>query len=280
MTTVEFPEYVNSFIRRTKEFLSEFDMGLQLKEEDAEAEMRSYELSGSSFETTLLVHRTQSSFGYQVGEYRARILTAVPDKFSSFLKDKDAEINHLSTLGAMISNETGVEVVSQCLIQERDVNNLAGVAAASMAQSTQALIHTVSSLLNPEDSGSDEVYELSAWGDLDFERIHYDYAHLGTGSHRGKEWSIRLNMLHTLTLTAVQNNPSYGGGLLCLLWMPKSEFGEEGQELTIKELNDVEFLFGMAPLFGGWCDDKDRYVFTSFYPNYLKSLDGITVVVQ
>ena len=276
MTMVVFPEYVNAFIGLTTKFLSDFDMSLELKEENVEGQMRSYELVGSPFETTLFVHRTQRSFDYQVGEYRARMLTAAPDSICSFLKDKDAGLNHLATLGAMTSNETGVDVVAQCLILERDISNLAGVAAASMAQSTQALIHSVGSILNPEATDSDAIHELSAWGDLDFEQIQYDYAHLGTGNHSDKEWSIKLNMQHTLTLTAVQNNPFYGGGLLCLLWVPKSEFGEEGQELPIKMLNDVEHLFGEAPTFGGWCDDKDRYVFTSFYPNYLKNLDGIT----
>ena len=64
--------------------------------------------------------------------------------------------------------------------------------------------------------------------------------------------------------------------MLCLLWVPRSEFGEGEYILPIKNLNNVEHLFGEAPTFGGWCDDGDKYVFTSFFPNYLKQIVGLT----
>ncbi len=276
MAQVSFPKYVDGFIQMAEECLEHLGMTISLKDENVDVQLRSYELAGSQLKTTFIVHRTQRSFEHEIGEYRARVLTEIPNDLDGLLKDKDAVVNHLATLGAMISNDTGVEVCSQCLIEPYDTGNLAGLVAASMAQAAQSLIHSQMAVLYPENAEKNAVHEMSAWGDLDFEQIQYDYAHLGTGDHSGKEWSINLGNRHTFTLTAVQNNPFYGGGLLSLLWVPRSEFGNDDETLSIKRLNDIEHLFGEAPTFGGWCDDGDNYVFTSFFPNYLKNLTSIT----
>ncbi|MDB9704051.1 hypothetical protein OAA86_08165 [Rhodospirillales bacterium] len=276
MTEVTFPQYVEEFIQMIKESLSHFDMKLAFKEENAETKIRSYELVGSSFKTTLFVHRTQRSFDHEIAEYRARMWTEISPNIGDLLKGKDAVLNRFSTLGALVSNETSADVGAQCIIDEKHTATLAGIAAASMAQAGQSLIHSVGSKSFPDIVGENAVHEMSAWGDLDFEQIQYDYAHFGTATHSNKEWSIKLGFRHTLTLTAVQNNPFYGGGLLCLLWVPRSEFGEGDNILPIKNLNSVENLFGEAPTFGGWCDDGDKYVFTSFFPNYLKQMAGLT----
>ena len=50
---VVFPEYVNAFISLTTKFLSDFDMRLELEDENVEGQMRSYKLVGSPFETIL-----------------------------------------------------------------------------------------------------------------------------------------------------------------------------------------------------------------------------------
>jgi hypothetical protein len=276
MTKVSFPAYVDEFIQSTEGFLDHFSMKLELTEENTKGQIRSYKLVGSPLKTIFVVHRTQRSLDYEVGEYRTRMLTEAPAKLDELLKDNDAQLNHLATLGALISNESGVEVCAQCLIDPSDSGNLAGLCAASMAQGAQSLIQSQLAILYPKHAANNAVHEISAWGALDFEQIQYDYAHLGTASHSDKEWSIKLNIRHTLTLTAVQNNPFYGGGLLCLLWVPRSEFGNDDGPLPIKTLNDIEHLLGEAPTFGGWCDDGEMYVFTSFFPNYLKSLAGIT----
>jgi hypothetical protein len=276
MSQVLFPEFVNGFIQMTEECLEHFDMKISLGDENSDGQIRSYELIGAPFKTIFMVHRTQRSFDREDGEYRARIITEIPDQLSALLQGKDAQVNHLATLGAMISNDEGVDVCAQCLIDPYDTGNLAGLCAASMVQSAESLIHSQASILNPDHANKDAVHEMSAWGDLDFEQIQYDYAHLGTGRHNEKEWSIKLGVRDTLTLTAVQNNPFYGGGLLSLLWVPREEFDDRENVISIKMLNDVEHLFGEAPTFGGWCDDGDNYVFTSFFPNYLKNLNGIT----
>ena len=276
MTEVTFPQYVEEFIQMIKESLSYFNMKLAFKEENPETQIRSYELVGSSLKTTLFVHRTQRSFDHEVAEYRARMWTEISSDIGELLKGKDAVLNRFSTLGALVSNETSANVGAQCIIDEKHTATLADIAAASMAQAGQSLIHSVGSKLFPEIVGDDAVHEMCAWGDLDFEQFQYDYAHFGTATHSNKEWSIKLNMRHTLTLTAVQNNPFYGGGLLCLLWVPRSEFGEDDKIIPIQNLNNVENLFGEAPTFGGWCDSGDKYVFTSFFPNYMKQIVGLT----
>jgi hypothetical protein len=276
MTKFSYPTYVDGFIKMTEECLEHFDMKLELKEESEKGEIRSYELIGSSMKTIFIVHRTERSRDHDVGEYRARTVTETPAELDELLKDNDAKLNHLATLGALISNESGVEVCAQCLLDPYDTANLAGLCAASMAQGAQSLIQSQLSILYPEHASKNAVHEMSAWGDLDFGQIQYDYAHLGTANHSDKEWTINLGNHHTLTLTAVQNNPFYGGGLLCLLWVPPLRTGDDDSPIPIKTINDMEHLFGEAPTFGGWCDDGDRYVFTSFFQNYLKSMNAIT----
>jgi hypothetical protein len=275
VTVVKFPEYVDEFIQMTEACLDGFDIKLSLKDEDIKNHIRTYETIGSSLKTTFVVHRTERSFDQNVGEYRARMWSEIPAELEPLLKDKDAHLNRYATLGALISNEDGAEIRAQCLLNSNDSSYLAGLAAASIAQAGQSLIHSIGSVLSPENTSDNAVHELSAWGDLDFEQIQYDYAHFGTASHSDNEWSVNFNMRHKLTLTAMQDNPYYGGGLLSLLWVPRSEFGEE-EAIPIQTLNNMEHSFGEAPTFGGWCDSDDNYVFTSFLPNYLKDLVGIT----
>ena len=275
MTPEIFPPHVSEFIKNIGICLEQFDLHLSPMEEEPEVLFKSFSIVGSQLKTTLSIHRALQSHDQEVANYRAKVWAEVPDEYASLLNGKDAQFNRVATLGALVSGETGASICSQCLIDPKDPFNLAGVLSASIAQAGLSLIHSVGKVLNPEAIENDAVHELSAWGDLDIEQIQYDHGHFGSGSHTKNSWTTFLNLRHKLTLTAVQNNPYYGGGLLSLLHVPREEFGEKNT-LSIRNANNLEYTFGKAPTFGAWCDNDEHYVFTSFFPNYLKNLPGLS----
>ena len=275
MTKVSFPSYVDEFVKNVEICLEHFELKLAFLDENVASLSKSYEVEGAPLKTVLLVYCTSRSFGQKIAEYRATMISTPADELGQLLNGKDAQFNRFATLGAVVSTQFGAEIRSQCLIQQSDTHNLAGVISASIAQAGQSIIHSVGKALNPELSNDDAVNAMSAWGDLDYEKLHYDYAHFGIGARDDRSWNVKLNMRHSLTLAGVNNNPFFGGGLLSLFRVPRIEFGGD-DVLPIEELNFMEQNFGEAPSFGGWCDDHDDYVFTSFFPNYLKDLPGLT----
>jgi hypothetical protein len=116
---------------------------------------------------------------------------------------------------------------------------------------------------------------LSAWNDLDFEQLHYDYAHLGTSTIEHREIQIR-ELSGRLSLTAVDNNPFWGGGLLSLLRIKPGTMEFNKQRIPINHLNICDCLTSNAPTFGAWCKDDDKYIFVTFAPNFLKGLPRFT----
>ncbi len=80
----------------------------------------------------------------------------------------------------------------------------------------------------------------------------------------------------SLTLDAVHNNPDWGGGLLCLLRVPKASVVKEGEAVGAWVLNTWSNLVGETPAFGAWCTDGDDFVFVQFLPNFMRRLPGLT----
>jgi hypothetical protein len=117
---------------------------------------------------------------------------------------------------------------------------------------------------------------LSAWSDLDFEQIHYDYAHLGVGSLSSRRWVMRVHPHGVLSLDAVHNNPYWGGGLLCLSRVPQQLLGGEENKIDVNAMNLWDNLVSDTPTFGGWCRDGNDVVFTQFIPNLMKGLPDFT----
>ena len=274
MSTVRFPEYVEAFVERTNEFLGSFEAKLVLSEEREENSSRVYEMEAPSGVAQLLVHRTLRSRDSAVGEYRARTVTTLPDDLAAWFQGKENIANRYATLGLLITNKTGADVGSQCLIRPDSIETLAGTLAAAMVHAGPSIIQSIRQGVAGETSAPVET--LSAWSNLDFEQIHYDYAHLGTASLGQRKWSIRLNFRNLLTLAAVHDNPYWRGGLLSLLSVPGADLTIDGEMISIHSLNSWEYLVGEAPTFGGWCRDGNDFVFASFAPNFLKSLPDFT----
>jgi hypothetical protein len=113
---------------------------------------------------------------------------------------------------------------------------------------------------------------LSGWGDLDFEALRYDNAHLGIGRINQRSWSMLFLGGARLTMNGVHNNPYWGGGLLCLLQIPKLSLIEKDETIGSNELNVWANLVSDVPTFGAWCSDNDDFVFVQFLPNFVKEL--------
>jgi hypothetical protein len=284
MSGVIFPDYVERFIGLVGRGLAFFNCALEpcedpkatarnytpsdrLSDEDA----RLFSITGVAHPTFLLVHRTARSKGRPVGEYRARARTVLPAQVQEFVRGKIDTINRYATLGALVAYEDGIEVASQCLVDE--VETKAGVMAASLVHAAPSIMISLQKALTGE--GGDPVHAMSRWSDLDLEQIHYDYAHLGVGKLKRSEWSMAYGQ-RRLILAAVHNNPYWGGGLLATLWLPGEIFQRDGEPVNLNDLNALCFLVDDIPTFGAWCRDGDNVVFVTFAPNFLKELPDFT----
>ena len=107
------------------------------------------------------------------------------------------------------------------MIRQAVATSLAGVLAAAIVHARPSILVSIRRVFNQEPELTIET--LSAWGDLDLQ-IQYDYAHLGLGTHGKRRWSMNLHPHGWLSLDAIHNNPYWGGGLLCLSWLPKIRF--------------------------------------------------------
>jgi hypothetical protein len=175
MDDVRFPQYVESFIETTDKYLKFFNAKLERADEKPEA--RLYKIATGVDPVDLIVHRTERSFERSVGEYRARVSARLTAETVQFARGKEHLLNRCATLGALVTTENGGDVLCQCLIQADLQDTIAGILAA-------ALIHARPSIIEPARRAfghESPPPALSAWSDLDFEQLHYDYGHLGTG---------------------------------------------------------------------------------------------------
>jgi hypothetical protein len=172
----------------------------------------------------------------------------------------------------MLASESAV--LSQCLIPNRFAGTTAGLLAFAIAHGRRSLITANARMFDRQ--GDKTVEHLSAWTDLDFEEIQYDYAHLGIGTIHRRGLTMSFLGGSSLALNAVHNNPDWGGGLLCLLRVPKASVIKEGEAIGAWALNTWSNLVGQTPAFGAWCTDGDDFVFVQFLPNFVRRLPGLT----
>jgi len=197
-----------------------------------------------------------------------------PEQVGSKMAGLEDIANQFASMGALTTYEGGAGVLSQCLIEQATSDTTAGIMAAALVHAAPSIVQGMSraggAML------SETVRDLSAWSDLDFEQIQYDYAHLGIGKIARRGWSQTYLGGGTLTLDAVDSNPYWGGGLLILL-QPRAEyFKTDEPAISTNELNVVAQLADDVPAFGAWCKRDDEFWFVSFAPNFLKALPGFT----
>jgi hypothetical protein len=273
MNRSSLPGDVESFVEATKRFLAGFDVELSEIAGDmsAAAQGRAYRLLGQEWETTLFIRHTREAVGDEAGQYRARAVTELPSEVAAMLAGKEAEANIFATLGALTIREGAARVVCHSLVRETTWKTTAGIMAAAM-------VHSAPSLLRPSAGIRDQgpIADLSEWTDLDFEQLHYDYAHLGVGSIEGRGISQSILPLGSLALEALDDHPYWGGGLLARLRPDPSLFRIEGKAISANELNLVADRSDDAPMFGAWCKRDGDFWFVCFAPNLLKQLDDFT----
>ena len=168
-------------------------------------------------------------------------------------------------------------MLSQCLIRPNAITTVAGVLAAAIVHARPSIMESIRSELNREPRPNVET--LSAWGDIEFEQIHYDYAHLGLGTQNKRRLTMNLHPHGAVSLDAVHNNPYWGGGLLCLSWLPEKLLRADDSPVDVNAMNICENLIAESPTFGGWCRDEDNIVFAQFLPNITKGLPAVTDLV-
>jgi hypothetical protein len=245
-------------------------MSLKLRDEIAGNQSRIYDVEAPDGPVEIWFHRTARSVSGPNPEYRARVIAKTTPEFAEFARDKEDLVNRLATLAAMLASENAV--LSQCLIPNRFAGTTAGLLAFAIGR--RSLITANARMF---DHQKDQTVErLSAWTDLDFEEMQYDYAHLGIGTIHRRGWTMDFLGGSSLVLNAVHNNPDWGGGLLCLLRVPKASVVKEGEAIGAWALNTWSNLVGETPALGAWCTDGDDFVFVQFLPNFVRPLPGLT----
>ena len=272
MPKVAFAPFAEEFIESVRTFLSKFGLSLELGQEIAANQSRIYNVEMPNGLVEVIFHRTARSMTESAPEYRARVIAKTPPEFTDFARDKEDLVNRVATLGAMLASESAV--LSQCLIPDRFAETTAGLLAVAIAHGRRSLIAATVRALGGQDGKIVEV--LSAWTALDFEEIHYDHAHLGIGTIGRRGWTMNFLGGSSLTLDAVHNNPDWGGGLLCLLRVPKASVVKEGEAIGVRALNTWSNIVGETPAFGAWCTEGDDFVFVQFLPNFVRRLPGLT----
>jgi hypothetical protein len=274
MADVVFPTYVEAFIEETRRYLESFDAQLELVTENSANQTRLYQIPNNDEPVKLIVHRTERSMEHPVGEFRCRVHADLKPELAAFMRGKENIANRYATLGALITDGDRAYVLSQCLIQPAVITTVAGVLAAAIIHARPSILVSIRRAMNQEPAPTIE--RLSAWGDLDFEQLQYDYAHLGIGTHSKRSWTMNLLPHGAISLDAVHNNPYWGGGLLCLSWIPESVLRVGDSPVDVTAMNKWENLIADVPTFGGWCSDEDKIVFAQFLPNFLKGLPNFT----
>ena len=268
------PDYVEKFVETLKGFLASFGVELLdcTDEQRTAPQTRVYEFSQQEGRTSLVVHRTLRSLDKEVGEYRARVATELPRELGLASVRAEGAINKFASLGAFTTHHEGANVLCQSLIQETSSQTTAGIMAAAMVHAAPSILQGIQAVLGPQ--APDPLHALSAWSDVDFEQIHYDYAHLAVGTIMRRGWLQSLMDGGELALEAVDDNPYWGGGLFIKLRPGPDFFRGNDHQISINELNLATWLADDAPMFGAWCEHEDSVWFISFAPNFLKDLPG------
>ena len=263
------PSIVQAFESELTQFISE--QGGQIRSSEPISGSTpgwSYEVAGPGGMANLIVHQTQRSLASDIPEYRVRLGVSVTGEAASLLRGRGNWTNRFASLGAVVDAGEGVEVFSQATLNWPDLTMLSALLALASVHGAGSIEHSVR---NSMTGAVPNLTSLSRWGDIDFERIHYLNAHYGAARRGQRSWRVVCMQGATIELTAVDNNPYWRGGLLVLISIPKARLGINGVA-PIEGINFCDWFYGIAPMFGGWCDDGDNLVFVSFFPNSAKNL--------
>ena len=277
MTDFPFPPEVQGFVDLVGYYLEDFKTNLKLEQVNPKTEAKEFSVELDNRKIRVIIHRTKRSFDEGVPEYRARMIDELPEDAARAHRGVEFVSNRFATVAALISWDSSVSVCSQLLIPFSNQTASAGLFAAAVCIGSPSIL--VGSQRAFQGASPPQVEMLSAWGDIDFEILHYDTAHLGEVTRGKRAWSRRYLHGTSLSLRPLHNNPAYGGGLLCLFRAPKKIFSSGESVLDLNELNQIAFNMDHVPFLGGWSIDGDDFVFTQFFPNFLKGLPNLSEMI-
>ena len=274
MGNVVFPEHVERFIETTNRYLGTFPVKLEEVSQNPKNEARLYRITGKGDPIDLLVHRTSRSSEQPVGEYRVRVNAVIRPEIADAVRGFADSANVYATLGALVSSKVDDSVTCQCLIQPGSQDTVAGVLAAAAAHARASIVAAVRRALGHEQPRA--VEHPSAWTDLDFEQLQYDYPDLAIRKVSTRNWMVPLLPYGMLTLSAIDDDPYWGGGLLCMSQIPEKALALDDSKVDVTEMNVLANLVDDTPTFGAWCRNGDVVIFLQSIPNLLKGLPLVT----
>jgi hypothetical protein len=272
MSEAQLPDPLVKFMQSLQFYLGFFQEEAEFVDRvDGEQTVWTYRIHGSPPETVIRMHQTLESVGSDKPRFRVRIASTIDAEMGQFLHGMGSGLNRYTTLGALIlHSKPSLTLGAQFVLGDGDINTCAALAATAAVKNYDSLVGLVRQAIAGEES---KVVQLSRWSSLDFERLHYAFAHLGAGHASDREFVLR-SLWGDILLTSVNNHPYWGGGLLVLISHRKPNLALEDSVLA-NELNVCEWLASEVPVFGGWCADMDQLRFVSFLPNHLKELDHL-----
>jgi len=272
-----FPDYVEDFIQLMDDFLANFDASLKFESESSGTQVsRSYDVELDSGKVWIVIHRTANSLNKKEGQYRVRMSVEFSEQQSEVLRPLSDGINRYSVLGVFIPSNANCMIGSQSLIFPQHIETLAALMASSIVFSKTSLIESLNKTIS--NTKKPKVQNISAWSDIDFERLRYVNAQYGVNQLHNR--ALTFSFLNaTIELTAIENNPQWGGGLLCLAKVPIDCLSVNSNEINVGGINQVAWLTCNTPLFGGWCRVDDALFFTQFIPNFLKEVPGMSDMI-
>jgi len=268
----QYPEIITAFLDSLSRNLESYEATLKLTENllDNKQPALFFRIENAAWDPTLIIHQTLESSDTDYPEYRVRINISFPEELTEYLQDKVNIINRYVLFSSVINFEQTIEVVSQSILNMEDLELTSYMMSIAAVYGATTVTESFKNLM---EGKSDDVDVMSAWTDLDFEQIHYDYAHLGAATLSKRHWSM-LSPFGRLEFDANHNNPYWKAGLLSLQYYNKKSLGVE-DEVSANDLNRISYLFDDQPLYGAWVDDDDYFVFVTFIPNFMKSVPGM-----
>lgn len=274
--------HVNDFLAELRLALA--SMGASLDEDPSlgDGKLRSFQIPEAKVETRLLVLPTPQSPNLPFGEYRAIVTITFPSGTERALERLAFDGSPFATLGTMIRD--GRQMSAQTIIEPGSPGTLAGILAASMMHAGPSMLEYLRRTQKPskwnmlrqqpdtrEQEAPISLSQPSAWSALELEQMHFSLAYAGHASLEGRTWQLKLGAM-TLSLTAMDDHPYFGGGLLSRLSILRDICSVDGVPVRVVDLNSADIFMGDAPTFGSWIADAEGYSFMSFLPNSLEAL--------
>jgi hypothetical protein len=261
--------------------LTDFNCDLDTAEEDKESGSKIWRVEGAPYETSISLEPDSKNLPSGARSFRVHAHTVFPSELAQFFRrggsgvfgGREGMINKFASMAALITSDSNVIVGCQSSLNSHKAGMVAALIGVASVFGARTIIESLQAATRPPESAPAKPKEPSRWGDVDFDLVHYDLAHLGTGQLAANGWHL-AGMHGVVELRVEHAHPFWGGGLQALFRVPREQVGFT-DSLSINDLNRVALLMGEAPTIGAWCEDGEDICFTTFVPNLMKPFRGI-----